>query len=822
MLSFFWVLCALVSAADRDTIIQNPVESRTFKAKYVALTDSWVKGIVFTVAEERAMQEGKQREAEMDKGPDDPVAKRIRAKGEASWEALAAAYPAKILDRTILGTYSDPRDTGGIHDEFAIYWNGAIGANLIKGRLTDAYGATGVSPLAFNTAVEFRTGADGELFGQDRNHYSSIGYENGYLPIVTATYTRDGIRYRQVAFAHRPAGEWAGSDIAYVRFEITNTSAARQTTRFSERIVLNDGGALRFERGMVMDPSGAVLLAVDDTRVRFDAASGTLSHEFALAPGTTAQLHIKMPYLPDKKRLMKAPTAADFDSAHATQKDFWEALLSKASRIEVPDPRINSMYRALLAQNFVLADGPKYTYGSGLRYNDSTYPYESGFATHVFAAYGYKDYAGAMQRGFLPMTVTPAGAGRKYQNRRAMVLHHLLENYRLTGKTDLFERYKTDYYRVADEIVKDRRSTMTPGEKPLHWGLLPPDKPGVDVQASTQRVYVLGHNVTNCAGLQAFGHFLVKTGLDRDNGEKYLREAADFRKTLMSAMERAAIRLPDRPPFVDLQTLYFRQTPDYGPEPYDDLALGRLQGAYFHYWVDMEFHYNFFNPEDAVGQWLADYVLARNGKVLGLTRARRQDGRIGAWINNVYDAGYYNYRLRQGNVSEFVFGLYSKFVFGHSRYTQVASEGSPFLFYNTVNGGYVGADYSFPNSAANADTLLMLRNALVYEDLRENVETGKLLLLKGAPRAWLGAGKQIRVERLSTYYGDLGFTVNAYARTVRAKIDAPRGQWKILEIALRSAPRAVKVNGKPHTDFDAGGNVRLSPGAASYVVEAQY
>src|SRR5207302_8319918 len=113
-----------------------------------------------------------------------------------------------------------------------------------------------------------------------------------------------------------------------------------------------------------------------------------------------------------------------------------------------------------------------------------------------------------------------------------------------------------------------------------------------------QTVYVLGHNITNCQGLADFGRFLVVTGIDPPRGERYLREAADFRKTLMSAMERAAIRVPGRPAFVDPQTLFFRQTLDYGPEPYDDLALGRLQGSYFHYWVDMELHYNFFNPDD--------------------------------------------------------------------------------------------------------------------------------------------------------------------------------------------------------------------------------
>ncbi len=360
--------------------------------------------------------------------------------------------------------------------------------------------------------------------------------------------------------------------------------------------------------------------------------------EFPLKRGESVAVAMKIPYVPDAKHLLKHATIADFTATHDRVRNFWEGLLAKGADIEVPEERVNNVWRALLLQNFVLADGPRLTYGSGIRYNDSSYPQESGFAAHVFAMYGFKDYADALQPWFVGMSVTPEGAGRKYQNRRAMVLHHLLEDYRLTGKTDLFDRFKADYYRVADEIVSERHSTMRGDKSVLHWGLLPPDKPGADVQASTQTGYVLGHNITNCQGLQDFGRFLVVTGIDPQRGRKYLDEAADFRKTLMSAMERAAIRTPGRPPFLDLQTLYFAKTPEYGPEPYDDLANGRLQGAYSHYWADMEFHYNFFNPDDAVGQWIADYLHARNGFTLGLTRSHDHGGSPNGYVNTVYDA----------------------------------------------------------------------------------------------------------------------------------------------------------------------------------------
>jgi hypothetical protein len=816
-------LCLLAPGADRETVLRDPAEASAFKTRYLALTDSWVKGIVFTPDEEKAMREGKRWDDAMTKGPDDPLGKRIRASGESSFAALAAAYPGKILDRTVLGTYTDP-DTplDGYHDEFSIYWNGAIAANLTKGPRG--------GPLGHNSVVEFRVGADAELFGRVRSHYSSIGYEDGYLPIVTASYERDGIRYSEIAFAHRPNEESGGWDIAYVRFEMTNTTGKPQIAQLAEHFILNDGAKVRYEHGQLLNPEGAILSVVDDANASFDSATARLRHTFRLAPGGVARVHLKIPYVPDERKLLKAASTSDFEAAHRTERTFWEALLAKGARIEVPEPRINNVYRALLAQNFVLADGPRFTYGSGLRYNDSTYPQENGFATHVLAMYGYKDYADRMQRFFLPMCVTPKGAGRKYQNRRAMVLHHLLENYRLTGRTDLFDQFKTDYYRVAEEIISDRHSTMTKGsgEKPLSWGLLPPDKPGADVEASTRLAYVPGHNINNCQGLQDFGRFLVNTGMDRARGERYLREAADFRQTLMTAMRRAAIRLPDRPPFVDLQTLLFRETPDYGPEPYDDLALGRLQGTYFHYWVDMEFHYNFFNSTDDVGGWLADHVRERNGFVLGLCRARRQPGNTWGWVNNVYDGGYYNYRLRQGNVDEFLYGLYGRLAFGMSRYTYVASEGSPFIGYNTQDGGCVGADYSFPNSAANADTLLMLRNALVYEELTDNTETGVLCLLHGTPRKWLEPGKRIRVARLATYYGDLSFTLDSDpdGRLIRARVDSPSGRWKSIKIALRNpanaTPHSVRVNGQAYSDFDSRGNIHLHPGAASYLIEARY
>src|SRR5215470_1595664 len=89
----------------------------------------------------------------------------------------------------------------------------------------------------------------------------------------------------------------------------------------------------------------------------------------------------------------------------------------------------------------------------------------------------------------------------------------------------------------------------------------------------------------------------------------------------------------------------------------------------------------------------------------------------------------------------------------------------------------------FPNSASNADTLLMLRNALVVERLKNNVETGDLDLLSGVPRAWLEIGKPIRVNRLPTYFGEISIQATGDRTALRAAIDAPdRGARLLLHV----------------------------------------
>ena len=120
----------------------------------------------------------------------------------------------------------------------------------------------------------------------------------------------------------------------------------------------------------------------------------------------------------------------------------------------------------------------------------------------------------------------------------------------------------------------------------------------------------------------------------------------------------------------------------------------------------------------------------------------------------------------------------------------------------------------------------LYRNMLIRE-----LDDDSLFLLQATPRKWLEDGKQIKVERAPTDFGDISFTVRsqAAASQLTAEIDMPeRHQPKTLLLRLRHPQarsiRSVTVNGQPWTDVNLEKEwVRITnPSQRSYKIEAQF
>src|SRR2546425_1579865 len=345
------------SSLRREGIISDQVQATALKQKYLQVTDGWANDAVFTAAEETAMEEGKRWENLMMAGKDDPIFERILQAGEASYNALISYYPGKILDRAVLGSYSDPNreapETDGSDDEFVVWWNGALSAHLLKGKL-----ASNIQPVAENTNVLFRVGPSAEMFGKDGEHYSRIAYLDGYLPAVTGRYQSEGVKYEETVFADKSPQE-TSCDIAYVKFQITNVSDSPRTARLYEDLILVDGTKLRASNLRLVDPSGALVLAHSDPDARFDDKRQQLVHQFDLKPNEKVAVYLKIPYVPDSAGKVRPPDREVFDSTYAKVRGVWFRLLSNAVKIQVPEERVNNLWRARVVQNFGVAGGPR-------------------------------------------------------------------------------------------------------------------------------------------------------------------------------------------------------------------------------------------------------------------------------------------------------------------------------------------------------------------------------------------------------------------------------------------------------------------------------
>jgi hypothetical protein len=116
--------------------------------------------------------------------------------------------------------------------------------------------------------------------------------------------------------------------------------------------------------------------------------------------------------------------------------------------------------------------------------------------------------------------------------------------------------------------------------------------------------------------------------------------------------------------------------------------------------------------------------------------------------------------------------------------------------------------------------LHLVRHMLVTEERGAVGDySGNLLLLAGAPRAWLQDGKEIRLREMPTHFGPMNLEVCSH--TAKRRIEArftPSARKPCQTVKLRfrhpdSSPlQSVRVNGKPWREFDPAKEWILLPG----------
>jgi hypothetical protein len=251
---------------------------------------------------------------------------------------------------------------------------------------------------------------------------------------------------------------------------------------------------------------------------------------------------------------------------------------------------------------------------------------------------------------------------------------------------------------------------------------------------------------------------------DKEQAEKLAKIAAEYRKVILAAIDKAMDRSVD-PPFMPIAL---------GEERVHDPITGTRLGSYWNLVVSQVLFSGVFPPNSQTPGDILRYIQTRGGLCMGMIRCQSVRG---AWMNvqqidDLYTTRYAQALLERDEPDRALITFYGKLAQGMTRDTFIDGESSGIEPLDQF-GRQMGLP---PNSAANAHFLLMLRYMLVQDyDTNDDGRADTLRLCFATPRRWLEDGKQIVVERAPTQFGNVSFRIKSDLKHNRltAEIDLP-------------------------------------------------
>jgi hypothetical protein len=644
---------------------------------------------------------------------------------------------------------------------------------------------------------------------------------DGWRPGVILNGRIGELEVSQTAYAFPLEDELVKSGV-FVRLSLRNLSERPKKSFIRTDIISKRPEVLPYQDGALMRGAAPVFLAISPSRIA--DSHNALCVDYDLAPAEAC--HVDYLYLPEShspKMAVGALRALTFESALAKFRGYWDERLKSPTTIEVPEPRINRMVKAVLAQIFVNGDGDIMPYGSSpSMYEGDLFGVEESYPMLALSLFGFDREAERYLDGtylrdsFLQKGDQYQSEDRHQQYRNGLLPHYAISAYRLNRDAPWIRKHLDRIKKCAEWTIAERRKTMEleNGERPLHWGLLPKWAYGGDIFDSL--CYPLYSNFCCWKGLVDTAWLLDELG-EKEDARRYADEARDYRACIDRAIEGSYLKDRD-PPFAPLRL--YTDKPDESKDYYQLFA-----GTIF----DVEA----FAVGDKRARWFMNYLEDDNRTFCFLPRFRQ----IGSGaLDAIYAKGYILTKLHEDAVQEFLLAFYAYLALNMERETFVSRE-SNILYSSDLQ---LGVTYNLPHGdALNTDPLVCasavplhwLRHMLVTEERdREGQYSGNLLLLAGVPRRWLLDGQTLRMTKMPTQFGPLSLEVASHAKTgrIEAKLTLPqRNPNKLVKLRLRHPEglklSSVTVNGKPWTQFESKGSWILLPSSPeSCRIEARY
>lgn len=599
--------------------------------------------------------------------------------------------------------------------------------------------------------VSFSVGTEDLPFGGKASGLDGPYYERGYLPIVRMNYRSGGATYREETFASIDSGEGA---LLFTRFSLARGKNGTVVAHIQSKGLLHQSGT------SICDEKGRVL-------VSFDKAWQWNSDKKTLVAKISGRNKATLAIATVPMDFDKTPRASDFDSQKAKCRATWENLLSKAMRVEVPEPIVNAAWKSTIIGNLLLLRGDHMNYSAGNQYA-TMYEAESGDAVRAMLLWGMNDEGRKMIPPLLDYGVNP---GLRFHD-AAFKLQLLAHHYWLTRDAKFFLEQKPRWSKCVEILTREREASN---------GLLPREAYCGD---EADKVFSLNSNANGWRGLRDVALVLEQIG-EVAEAKKIKIVANKLHQSILAAVEKSERR--------DTQSTFIPIALFGEEKPYEMITATR-RGAYWNLLIPYILGSEIFAGTERETSILR-YIEEHGGLCMGMIRFHQHSGLFANedGLDDLYGLRYVDALLRRDEPERAIVSFYGKLAQGMTRNTFLSAEGTGLRPLD----GFGRPMYLPPTCSGNALFLWHLRSMLVQDyDLDHNGEPESLRLLFATPRRWLENGKAISVENAPTSFGEVSIRVESkLARgEVIAKIKIPKrnpAQKTLLRIRL---PDGWKIN----------------------------
>lgn len=618
------------------------------------------------------------------------------------------------------------------------------------------------------------------------------------LPVLVTRYTRDGqhCEFEQFAAPRDSASAPRGEQPMVLFTKATLSGAGgpvklgfRLTSEATNRHVelkQHDGVWCVFDRErnhiwLTVEPGPG--LRVEADRESKDAPNAGVEIEIVgdLPAGARREIVLKLPSPAAPADAVASLAALDFTESRAATLKYWEDWLAAGARFDVPEPKVNELFRANLWHALRL---PRFRTGGGadqvdLPYSNFAYG-QTGTPWPVNQAV-YVDYMLYDLRGH--HAIAEEELGVMYRNNQETnghvggfanwgvytpgMIYSVAQHYLLSGDRASFEKLLPQSLHALDWCLDEIKRAQD-GDPATPGLILAPlnDLSHAPRSWAFNQAYFV-------AGVDLLGHALA------DIHHPRATECRAAAQTLRAAVEREFARASVKAPAVQLADGTWNNY-----VPCDAITPRRLLDQWYPTDVDTgPLHLLRLAAVDPRG-WLATAVLHDHEDNLFLS----QSGAINEPVYNMQGTAY----LRRDEPEAAIRTFYSTMAcaFSHSQLEPVEHR-------------WAWPQYFGPPSTDGA-WFELYRNLLLNELTGDSLFVGQAI-----PRNWLTDGKRIAIDRAPTYYGpvNLRITSDAASGVIHATVEFTTARHPAtLLVRLRHPERkpirSVNVNGASWQDFD--------------------